>query len=83
MKWLVDLRDGNVSPEGASGWAGEWLAADNVIGQYVEVDDFGAWDALVKLAGADLSGWPDRTHLHGQADFDAWVRELEVAPISR
>ena len=79
MKWLVDLRDGTVSPSRAADWAGSWLQMDNILGQHLEIQDRGAWEALKTLCGANLSGWPDREFLHGREDFIAWIEALEMA----
>ncbi|WP_454718967.1 hypothetical protein [Caulobacter segnis] len=83
MKWLVDLRDGTVTPERAAEWAAQWLLLDDVPGQHLEVADYGAWDALSALGGADMSGWPDRTLLYGRADFSKWVDDLKTASTAR
>lgn len=83
MRWLVNLRDGAVTPKAAADWGAQWLQLDNVPGQHLEVTDYGAWDALSTLSGADMSGWPDRDLLYGSTDFAKWVEELQSASTVR
>jgi hypothetical protein len=79
MQWLLDLRDGKVTPEQASDWATQWLIFDTVPGQDLEIDDFGAWGAITALGGADMPGSADGEHLFGPLDFSDWIDQLQVA----
>jgi hypothetical protein len=51
---LLDLIEGRCPREEASEWAAQWALADQPYGVDVEVDDYGIWDALGALLGADL-----------------------------
>lgn len=70
---LRQLVSGELTPQAASDWASPWITKFDKIEPPL---DPRVREALVALAGADLVGDMDGTLLHGQGDFEAWLRDL-------
>src|SRR5437867_4002843 len=75
---LIDLIEGRCTREEASDWAAQWVLADQRYGLDLVISDWGVWDALVALMGADLRTI-DRPYLHDEVDYRAWLAELRTA----
>jgi hypothetical protein len=69
---LTGLVQGLVSREEAADWAMERVKDESV--DYSS--DETLWAALDRLAGADLHRDPG-AYLHGEADFRAWLADLD------
>lgn len=72
---LRQLASGELTPQAASDWATPWIT------KFLEIDpplDPKVERALVALSGADLLGDPNINGalLHGQDDFESWLREF-------
>jgi hypothetical protein len=80
---LLTLVDGRSSPDEVSGWASAWLLADQIPGTAVRIVDWPAWEAIKRMAGADLPAWEPGSYLYGTDDFRAWLAELQAAPLPR
>jgi hypothetical protein len=76
---LTTLIEGGGSPDEVSRWASTWLLADQIPGTAVRVVDWPVWEAIKRMAGADLQAQPG-SYLHGTEDFRAWLAELRTAP---
>lgn len=70
---VADLAAGTVSREEAADWAMERIKHESA--RYSS--DPRTWTALDHLSGADLQTGPG-VYLHGRADFEAWLAQLEV-----
>lgn len=70
---LVQLLRGDLRREEVASWAGQWVLAESH-----DVSNEAVWEALKRLAGADLRIGPD-DYLHTEKDFHAWLDELENA----
>lgn len=68
---LESLEGGRTTPGEAAAWADRWVSADDV----PEGDDVAVWEALTRLAGADLECAPGKL-LHGEDDFAAWLADF-------
>jgi hypothetical protein len=79
IEWLEALTCGRSRPDEASKWASHWLLADETPGVEVRVVDRPVWDAIVRLAGADLQTSPG-SYVHGPDDFSDWLQALREAP---
>ena len=71
---IRDLISGVRSRIEVTEWAMQWLDASDP-----GVDDPVVWKALGQIVGADAPT-TDRPWLYGQADFQAWISELEGEP---
>ena len=56
-------------------WASEFIVYDDPQ-LYPEVTDPVVWEALLRLAGADLPS-TDREFLHEAVDFEVWLSDIE------
>ncbi|OKA05344.1 hypothetical protein ATP06_0226625 [Amycolatopsis regifaucium] len=70
---LAALVKSEISREEAADWAIVRVRE----GASIYVDNPRVWTALDRLGGADLKIGPD-AYLHGQADFESWLRELDA-----
>lgn len=68
---LRALLAGRITRDQASAWARHWLIADER-----DVDDDVVWRALERLGAAQLPG-SERDFLYYDADFHAWLDEVE------
>jgi hypothetical protein len=70
---LVDLLHGNITREEADEWAGQWVYFN-----ITPVDDMVVWNALLHLAGADLTG-VGGIYLHNEEGFQSWLDEFDAS----
>ena len=67
---LSDLIAGRCTRADAASWAQPWVIMKNP-----PVDDWGVWETLKNLSGADLLTDPT-SYLFGKEDFENWLEEF-------
>lgn len=70
---LTDLINDRCTREQIADWAIHWVIMDDP-----PVDDWGVWEALSAMAGADTIT-TDRPYLFGKADFVDWLKQLHAS----
>ena len=69
IQTLQQLIRGEISREAASDWARPWIT------RLERISDPKVREAITCLCGADMPT-TDRPYLHGQLDFEHWLRDL-------
>lgn len=67
---ILALIGGDESRQQASDWAAQWVRLPDP-----NIEDAAVWQAIKRLAGADLRS-SKTTYLHTESDFLAWLKDL-------